>query len=194
MREIEQALSWIREDEEMVSELEAVRMIGLPQACLSAGWIRNYVWDKLHGYDTRTPLNDRDVIYYDPSRTDEQEEKEHEETLRKLLRRNGWSVKNQARMHRRNGQAEPYSSVEDAMKRWPETATATGVRLTQEGRLEWIAPHGSGDLFGLLVRRSPYFRDPAFFLARVRTKGWLARWPKLRLIQEPIGQENQEEG
>jgi len=34
-----------------------------------------------------------------------------------------WSVHNQGRMHYRNGDP-PYRSTEDAIRRWPETATA----------------------------------------------------------------------
>ena len=46
-----------------------------------------------------------------------------EAELRALAPGIDWSVKNQARMHLRNGDP-PYSGATDAMRHWPETATA----------------------------------------------------------------------
>lgn len=162
-------------------DLALVQALGLPHWCIAAGYVRNYVWDVLHERQANTPLNDVDVLYYDPSDLSEETEKVYEEHLKRQLPDYHWSVKNQARMHLRNN-AEPYVSVEDAMKRWPETATAVGVTLGVQGELRIIAPHGLQDLFGLKVRQSPYFADRSYFEARVRDKNWLNIWPKLEWI------------
>ena len=45
--------------------LEALATLDLPDAWIAAGFLRNLVWDYLHGYKTMTPLNDLDVIYFD---------------------------------------------------------------------------------------------------------------------------------
>ncbi|MNJ33198.1 hypothetical protein D3C77_278790 [compost metagenome] len=94
-----------------------------------------------------------------------------------------WSVKNQARMHLRNG-AMPYTSTLDAMSRWPETATAIGVRLTACDELELYAPHGLDDLFSMVVRRGPFFADRHDYLDRVHRKNWLVDWPLLTWIKD----------
>jgi len=93
-----------------------------------------------------------------------------------------WSVKNQSRMHLRNGDI-PYQSVVEAMRHWPETATAVGVRLTAEAGYDFIAPYGLDDLFGLILRPTPYFRGAkqGVFLDRVQRKRWLEKWPLLRM-------------
>ncbi|WP_135547427.1 nucleotidyltransferase family protein [Paenibacillus cymbidii] len=166
----------------LTKDLELVRQLRLPDWCIAAGYVRNYVWDCLHGYDEETPLNDVDVLYYDPEDLREETEKQWERQLRQLAPTYPWSVKNQARMHLRN-QEPPYMTMADAMMRWPETATAIGVYSQPDGRIGVIAPHGSDDLLGLIVRQSPYFQDTSKFLKRVHSKKWLERWPKLKLIE-----------
>lgn len=131
----------IRRQPEIMADLQLVAELRLPQGCIAAGYIRNFVWDVLHGYAERTPLHDVDVLYYDPACLDEEAEKVYDARLRERNPRLNWSVKNQARMHLRNGTA-PYRSVEDAMRHWPETATAVGARLNAAGEVELIAPLG----------------------------------------------------
>ncbi|GJM73497.1 nitrate reductase [Paenibacillus macerans] len=169
---------------EMLEELRAVAEQGLPHSCIAAGYVRNFAWDVLHGYTSRTPLHDVDVLYYDPECLDEAAEKGYEAALRARNPHRNWSVKNQARMHLRNGEKAPYRSVEDAMRHWPETATAVGVRLHPADDIELLAPWGLDDLLTLKVRQSPYFRDSAVFRQRVAAKEWLRLWPRLQLIEE----------
>ncbi|WP_178022407.1 nucleotidyltransferase family protein [uncultured Paenibacillus sp.] len=176
----------IRRQPEMMADLQLVADLGLPQGCIAAGYIRNFVWDVLHGYVERTPLHDVDVLYYDPACLEEEAEKAYDARLRERNPQLNWSAKNQARMHLRNGTA-PYRSVEDAMLHWPETATAVGARLNAAGDVELIAPLGLEDLLSLQVRQGPYFRDHAAFLQRVNGKAWLSRWPRLVLVEGEEG-------
>jgi len=82
-------------------------------------------------------------------------------------------------MHRHNGD-RPYGSTEDAILRWPETATAIAIR-TEKSAIEIAAPHGLDDLFSLIVRPTPAFagQEIGIFRERIRRKGWLDRWPLL---------------
>lgn len=173
----------IRRQPDMMTDLQLVAELKLPQGCIAAGYIRNFVWDVLHGYAERTPLHDVDVLYYDPSCLDEKAEKAYDAKLRERNPRLNWSVKNQARMHLRNG-TSPYGSVEDAMRYWPETATAVAARLNAAGEVELIAPFGLDDLLSLRVRQGPYFHDHHVFQKRVHDKEWLRRWPLLKLVEE----------
>ncbi len=50
----------------MMGALEAIAALGLPDAWIGAGFLRGAVWDRLHGYAERTPLDDIDGIYFDP--------------------------------------------------------------------------------------------------------------------------------
>ncbi|WP_409344434.1 nucleotidyltransferase family protein [Paenibacillus sp. MBLB4367] len=173
-------LELIRSNAEMMNELRMLRQLNLPDWYAAAGYVRNYLWDRLHGYEHRTPLNDIDIIYYDADETDERLEKQYEERLARQTGTAVWSVKNQARMHIRNGDA-PYRSVEDAISHWPETVTAIAVRLEEDDRISFLSPYGLEDIFELRVRKSPLFKDPAYYEARAAGKNWRTLWPKLEI-------------
>ena len=113
---------------------------------------------------------------YDPI-----EDGKHEAALRAVEPSITWSVKNQARMHTRNGDA-PYASATDAMRCWPETATAVAVRRTDNESCETAAPFGLDDLLNLVLRPTPHFarEKRPIYEARLRTKQWATLWPLLR--------------
>jgi len=162
--------------------LELVRGLGLPDCWVGAGFVRNFVWDHLHRRSASPLPQDIDVVWYEPN--DPAPERDAALELA-LLRRDdtlAWSVKNQARMHRRNAD-KPYCSALDAMRHWPETATAVGVRLDDRGGVELAAPFGLDDLFDLIVRPTPRFtaeKHPVY-LERICAKNWQAVWPGLKI-------------
>ena len=175
--------NWIEADPVRWSLLGCVRDLGLPDCWIAAGFVRDMVWSKLHGQPA--VLNgDVDVIWYDPDDASEQRDRAIEAKLRSVQPEFDWSVKNQARMHLRNGDA-PYVSSEDAMRFWPETATAIGVRRNDHDRCEVIAPLGVDDLFALKIVPAGAFADRKreIFDARVRVKRWLERYPRLTLAE-----------
>lgn len=162
--------------------LSLVRSLGLPDCWIAAGTIRNAVWDFLHQRTPSPPAGDIDVIWFDPARNSRHFDLQIEERLQRLDDSVKWSVKNQSRMHLANGDP-PYQSACDAMRFWPETATAIGVRHGGRGNLEIAAPYGLDDLYQAIVRATPRFHieKRALFEARVQGKKWLEQWPLLRL-------------
>ncbi|WP_408894504.1 nucleotidyltransferase family protein [Paenibacillus taichungensis] len=178
----EKLIQAITEHEQLMHDLRRVRSLGLPQCYIGAGYIRNYIWDVLHGYPLRELHSDIDVVFYD--REDMRDERDLllEQQLREQTGNSKWSVKNQARMHLRNGY-EPYQSTEDALRYWPEIVTAIGVRLDEQGQVRICAPHGLEDLYGLIVRQSPFFSDADYYNHRVEKKCWQQQWPKLTIIR-----------
>ncbi|AMK32866.1 nucleotidyltransferase family protein [Pseudomonas mosselii] len=178
MRFEQQIQTLIHDDPVRWRLLALVRDLGLPDAWIGAGFVRNAVWDHLHGRAMTAPQGDVDVLWFDRERCDSAEDVRLEARLQAWAPEVLWSVKNQARMHLRHGQA-PYASTRDAMCYWAETATAVAVRRTQDDRCEVLAPLGLEDLFALVVRATPGKAE--VMLQREREKGWLAKWPKLRL-------------
>lgn len=161
--------------------LAAVAAHGPPEAWIGAGFLRNAVWDVLGGRDPRAvPPADLDVVFHDPAAASAARDAACEAALRAAAPGLPWSVTNQARMHARHGHA-PYRDLADALARWPETATAVAARL-RDGRVEILAPHGVADLFALVLRPTG---DPSVMRARLAAKGWLRRWPALRVLDGP---------
>jgi len=169
-------------DSRTVECLAAVRELGLPDCWIGAGFVRNKAWDVLHGRDAFTPLNDVDVVYFDPETANRQEEVRQERKLAEIIPGVPWSVRNQARMHIRNGDL-PYTDTKDAMSRWIQTATAVGASLDQDGQIRILAPHGLDDLVNLILRPTPshvHRRD--MFESLIAEKRWLEIWPKLTVV------------
>ncbi|WBV42455.1 nucleotidyltransferase family protein [Pseudoroseomonas cervicalis] len=176
----------LADDPAFRAPLQALHRLGLPDAWIGAGFVRNAVWDALHG---RTPLpqpdSDLDVVFHGPG--DATAEPLLEARLHALAPGLAWSVRDQGRMHRRHGDA-PYRDTADALCHWTETATAIAARLDTAGQVELLAPLGLEDLFGLVLRPTPVAAaDPvrlAAFHARIEGRGWLRRWPRLRLTAD----------
>ncbi len=180
-------LALVAGDAWMMAALGAVAGLGLPDAWIGAGFLRGAVWDRLHGYASRTALDDIDVVYFDPENLDPAAEAELERRLGALLPGLPWEVRNQARMHLGNDDP-PYRSSADALAHWLETPTAVAVRLNRDGSLELLAPLGTADLLGLVVRPTPHARSHKHRLAayreRMERKNWPAKWPKMRVEWE----------
>lgn len=162
-----------------MAALHVAAELNLPDWCLAAGFVRNLVWDRLHAYQRATPLTDLDLIYFDATHTDEQHDRALEVRL-KADQEAPWSVKNQARMHRRNGDA-PYRSTADAMSYWPEVETAVGVRLNRAGEIELLAPFGLNSLMHGYLSLNPKRPKPEVFAQRQAEKSWLTTWPQLKV-------------
>lgn len=173
----------IASDSRRMRVLGAVRDLGLPDCWVAAGFVRNCVWDHLHERFTSPLPQDIDVIWYDREQPTADRDAELEMALRARDDTLAWSVKNQARMHQRNAD-RPYRSATDAMRYWPETATAAGVRLAHRGDIEVAAPFGLEDLFDLVVQPTERFKAEKYpvFVERVRSKGWQTMWPDLKIF------------
>ncbi|MGR3968507.1 nucleotidyltransferase family protein [Shewanella sp. 1180_01] len=195
-----QLLKWITQDCERVRALElalqCAKVHSMPQWRLAAGFVRNLVWDRLHGSEL-SPLNDIDLIYFCPLDISPERDLVIETYLNQLAPELPWSVKNQARMHVRN-QDMAYTSCVDAMAYWPELETAIGVSYqavdtesdTQTQTcvgmknnpasydIELVAPFGLNSLLALKLSANPK-RSLSVFEHRVANKGWLTRYPLL---------------
>ncbi len=159
--------------------LEIVRSLALPDWAIGAGFIRAAVWDALSGFATASAVDDIDVLYFDPGDLRPEREAEIEGRLRDIEPTLPWSVRNQARMHIRNGD-NPYASTADALRFWLETPTCVAVRIDTDGSFTIMAPYGLTDLFALAIRPTPRGRvRHTEYSARVAEKKWHKRWPNV---------------
>lgn len=171
----------LRRDPAHLDVLRTVRSIGLPDWAIGAGFVRNAVWDLQHGHCKPTPLADVDVLYFAPDRCSAATDHAYEQKLRSARPEWLWSVRNQARMHVRNGDAG-YRSTYDAMRYWLEVPTCVAVRLTEHDKIEIIAPYGLNGLIDMVVRPTPRgFEKIEQYRARMRAKRWPETWPRVIL-------------
>lgn len=150
---------------------------------LGGGAVRNLVWDTLTGRTNE--FDDFDVVFYKETagsiEDDRSEENAVETEIKKgISERLNVSVRNQARMHIETNEP-PRTSLLDAIKNWPETATAVAVQLSPGGDIAVLAPHGLADLFNMVVVATPYHKaHPEKFLDRRSRKNWVNQWPEVQ--------------
>lgn len=188
----------IEKDRWMIEVLKFVKSLNLPDWWICAGFVRSMIWDYVHGFNKKTPLPDIDVIYFDPSNLSAAKDRKVEKQLLSIAPSFPWSVKNQARMHIVN-QVPPYRSSEDAISKFPETATALGVKLDEKDKVVLTVPHGIQDAINLKIKPTPYFRETkermGMYERRVRNKSWDATWSKITIqdIEPEINGESRRE-
>lgn len=180
----QQARQIIESDPWMMEVLQTVASLGLKDWYIGAGFVRNKIWDVLHGYEKRTPLNDVDLVYFDCENTFDEQDLAIEQMLLSLMPDVPWSVKNQAIIHHKFNQ-QPFNSSTHAISFWVERPTCVGVRLTMpEEQLEFAAPHGLDSIFEMKVTPVQNNNVPlSVYQHRVNSKGWQKLWPMLQIEQ-----------
>ncbi|WP_201715771.1 nucleotidyltransferase family protein [Rossellomorea arthrocnemi] len=177
-------LDLVKNDSWMMSILETAQSLHLPDWWICAGFVRTKVWDTLHGYSKKTTLPDIDLVYFDATNSAEHFEKVLESKLKEEAPGEPWSVKNQARMHIKNGE-EPYSSTIHAVSRFPETATSIALTLNENNDLILAAPWGIQDLLSLRIKPTPPFTEKealsSIYEKRGLDKEWSKKWPKVKV-------------
>jgi hypothetical protein len=169
----------------LMSALKAARTLKLTAWCIGAGAVRSLVWDTLHRTEYRLEDGDVDLVYFDADAPPEQDGV-LEDRLRSLMPSLRWEVTNQAHVHHWSekvlGQSlAPFACLEDGIATWPEFATCVGICLHEDNSIGVIAPHGLDDLFALRVRHNPVSASLATYRARVQSKRFAERWPKLSI-------------
>ena len=183
---MDQIVDLIKADQARWHALSVVESLDIATACIGAGFVRNLVWDHLHGRTSDCRQFDLDVLWFDFDRSDPKIDLELEHRLSDLDPSFDWSVKNQARMHGRNGDA-PYESVSDAMRYWPETATAIAAQRSAD-TCRIIAPFGLSDLHNMILRpTSSGSHKLRAFEDRLVNKDWRSMWPNIHIERKTVG-------
>ena len=178
----------IRSTAWLMDLLKAAREFDLPNWFIGAGAVRNTVWDRLHGFPSAVSCSDVDLIYFSPIEEPIESDEALQERLTRMTPGIFREVTNQALVHKwyeqeLGLQIIPFTSSEDGVGTWPETATAVGVRLERDDQLTIVAPCGLTDLFTLNLRWNSRQASLRTFSQRVKDKQFLSRWPLLKLIE-----------
>ena len=171
--------------------LERLSVLELPGWYLGAGCVAQTVWNAAHGKAPGSDIDDYDLVYFDSQDLTEEGENA---VMIKALNAAGdlpihLDVKNQARVHLWYRQhfgygIEPYTSTEDAIRTWPTTATAVGIRV-EHGAAVVFAPFGLDDLFALIVRPNRTQITQQIYQRKVAR--WIRHWPQLTILPWAAG-------
>ena len=168
----------------MLTVLNEAESTHLPDWMIGAGFLRNKVWDHLHGIKREVAdTNDIDLIYYDASNQNEGSDKALSKQMSGKLGLE-WEIVNQAYSHKWHNREIPYNNSTEALAEWIETPTCVAVTL-ENGVPKIIAPHGIDDLVNLIVRPIPT-ADINTFNRRYQSKRWLEKWPKLKIVMSDL--------
>lgn len=161
--------------------------LGLKNYYIGAGCVAQTVWNYLSGYPLEYGIGDIDFVYFDDSDLSLEAENRVVNMVKAAF---GdlpikIDVKNEARVHlwydKHFGyKIEPYTSLEDAVNTWPTTATAIGVRKSENGSLVVYAPFGLNDLFGKVVRANK--RQITEDIYEAKTHKWIGKWKDLIIV------------
>ena len=176
----------IRENQWLMQILNTVQKVGLPDWYVAAGAVRSVIWDYFHGFEKPTPVNDVDVIFYDPYDLSHETEKRIEQELQLQMEDTKWDVKNQAAIHLWYRDVfgytiPPRTSSIDAIATW--SPSSIGARLSN-GEIEIAAPNGLDDLCELKFRGNPAYIPNDLFMARVKKRRIQEKWPLVQIIEE----------
>lgn len=171
-------------DSWMMDVLRAAEGLNLEEWWIGAGFLRNKIWDAMEDNET-AESRDVDLVYFDKDNVRPETDWAHDVYMKKRYPFAEWEVRNQARMHYKNN-FEPYSTTEEGISNWVETATCIAVKI-EDGRLRFLWCHGMDDVLGLIARPIKRFQTPELlpvFFERIAKKGWPQRWPHLVVKEE----------
>ncbi|MBR1133332.1 nucleotidyltransferase family protein [Bradyrhizobium iriomotense] len=166
--------------------IDELARLALPDAWLVSGCLVQTVWNVLTGRAIDHGIADYDAFYFDPDTSWEAEDA----VIRKLHERVAHlgvkvEIRNQARVHlwypdKHGLPYPPLRSSTEGIDRFLTQNTQIGVRRAGDG-YEVYAPHGFGDVAGLIARPNP---GPNFSATNysVKAERWKALWPELTVI------------
>tara|TARA_R110002110_G_scaffold201674_1_gene412745 strand:- start:168 stop:743 length:576 start_codon:yes stop_codon:yes gene_type:complete len=163
----------------MVQEaIDTSMSLSLPNWCIVGGLIRDLAWGRILGRSVMP--RDIDLIYFDAADISPEKDWQIEGHLRKL---SGlpFRVNNQARMHQFNSEAS-YTSVIDAMSKFPTTVSAIGISGSNDRAPLVFSIFGYGALFKPVFQITPHFKRSSRqddFNRYLRRNGLFDRWPEV---------------
>ena len=187
-RDEERFLHVVLADPTVRTVLERAPSLGLEDWCLTAGVLFQTVWNHLTGRPPGSGIRDADLFYFDPDTSWDAEDaiiRVAAELFADLPV--PVEIRNEARVHLwyadRFGAAAPaaFRSAAEPIEGFAARCCSYGLTVDRHGRPRVFAPHGYGDLFGLVVRPNPLSPAPRH-LYEAKAARWKAHWPELTVL------------
>ena len=184
------AISILKENKELMSLLDYIEKLELPNFYIAAGCVFQTIWNY---YDKKTlnyGIKDIDVIYFNKDDLSVERDLEYYKKIKKYSETIGYNyeidVSNEARMHlckkrKFNIEIEPYTSSEDAIDKWIATVHAIGI--TKLGnKIKIYAPYGLSDIFSRTIRPIKH-KDNSKEIYDKKANSWRERFNNLNIIE-----------
>jgi hypothetical protein len=153
---------------------------------VGAGVIHQTVWNYYNDMPLNYGVKDIDIAYYDNDTSYEKEDTiiKYIKQLLKDTNNYKFDIINEARVHlwykdKFGYDIEPFSSIEDAISKWPTTVSAIGVKLVNN-ELVIYAPYGLNDMYNFIVRPNKAIVSEDAYNQRVLR--WSKQWPNIKAI------------
>lgn len=167
--------------------LETISNFSSEKLYMGAGSIAQTVWNYKFNNELAFGITDIDIVYFNNSDLSKYSEQIIIDCLSNELIDIPYAldIKNQARVHlwydqKFGYEILPASSIEDAIGRWPTTATSIAVRLDENKDLMIISPFGLEDLFsGTIIANKKQITKEIYDNKAAK---WLKLWPQLIVI------------
>lgn len=165
--------------------LDNANTLGMNNWYLGAGCIPQTVWNHLTNKPIDENISDYDLVYFDKNLSKESEQDMQLKANNLFSKLNvKVEVINEARVHLWfkedfGEELKPYTSTEDAIARWPTTASSIGIKATKEGDYLVYAPFGLTDIFKMNVKLNPDMAAKEAYLKKCEK--WKAKWPSLNI-------------
>ncbi len=174
----------------LVEVLRRAATLDLPGWYLTAGCLFQTVWNVVTGRPADRGIKDYDLFWFD----DRDLSWEAEDRVIRAAATTFADLpvtveaRNEARVHlwyeqRFGVPCPPYRSTEDAIDSFAATTCCLGVRLEPDGGWHVYAPHGTADVFGLVLRPNPVLAPAEVY--RAKAASYRERWPELTVLPWP---------
>ena len=174
----------LKKNSELMSILDEVSVLNLPNYYLAAGSVFQTVWNYSDGDNLMTGIHDIDIVYFDKEISADSSAKNDKKLEQVLSEKFSYQfdIHNEAYMHLwHNGNKVPYKNTENAIERWIATVHAVGITGNSRN-IDIFAPYGLEDIFTKTIRPI-YHVDNNRILYENKVARWQERFSNLKIIE-----------
>jgi hypothetical protein len=186
-KQIQYVQDILESNEELQDTLRKIKQLEIPNWYIGGGSIAQIIWNNFHNFNWYKGIDDFDIVYFDKENISKEKESNYQARLQALLPncRVRIEVVNEARVHLwfkedYGREIFPFKSSEDAIRSFPTTSSAIGIKLNDKNNLEFFIPRGLTDLLEMVVRANKIHVSEKVYAKKA--KRWKKEWPQLRII------------
>ncbi len=184
------AISILKQNKELMSMLNYIEKLKLPNFYIAAGSIFQTIWNYYDNKPLNYRIKDIDIIYFNKNDLSVETDLNYYKKIKEYSDKNHYNyeidVSNEARMHlwkkeRFNIEVEPYISSEDAIDKWIATVHSIGITKIND-LIKIYAPYGLSDIFSKTIRPIKHKYNSKEIYDK-KAESWKKRFNNLNIIE-----------